>query len=216
MPGGRVNTDFEGVSAHVLSREDLIANKRAAGRPQDLADVRIWRSRSGSREEAQGSPRLRRSDPGGDRESRARKDSTGQGRSASREGTESGPGAWRARRESMSRHRFRALVLVAAAGRMATAGTDSVRHVGPGYGSPDSAPNLSNSSCPHFGLLSPFRSSVTQRLLNSPPRPAHVSRRHRSATGRRVGRDTSGRRNGPPDLRPARWPARHSAEGPRS
>ncbi len=35
----RVKTDFEGVSAHVLSRDDLIANKRAAGRPQDLADV---------------------------------------------------------------------------------------------------------------------------------------------------------------------------------
>jgi hypothetical protein len=35
----RVKTDFEGVPAHVLSREDLIANKRAVGQPQDFADV---------------------------------------------------------------------------------------------------------------------------------------------------------------------------------
>ena len=35
----RVKTDFGGVPAYVLSREDLIVNKRAVGRPQDLVDV---------------------------------------------------------------------------------------------------------------------------------------------------------------------------------
>jgi hypothetical protein len=31
----RMDTDFDGVNAPVLSREDLIVTKRAAGRPQD-------------------------------------------------------------------------------------------------------------------------------------------------------------------------------------
>jgi hypothetical protein len=35
----RVAGDFDGVSGHVLSRKDLIANKRAVGRPQDLVDL---------------------------------------------------------------------------------------------------------------------------------------------------------------------------------
>jgi hypothetical protein len=35
----RVPTDFDGVSAQVISRKDLIANKRAVGRPQDMIDV---------------------------------------------------------------------------------------------------------------------------------------------------------------------------------
>jgi hypothetical protein len=35
----RVATDFGGVPAQVLSRQDLLANKRALGRPQDLVDV---------------------------------------------------------------------------------------------------------------------------------------------------------------------------------
>jgi hypothetical protein len=35
----RVNIDFDGVIGHVISRQDLIANKRAVGRPQDLADL---------------------------------------------------------------------------------------------------------------------------------------------------------------------------------
>jgi hypothetical protein len=35
----RVNINFDGVLGHVISRKDLIANKRAVGRHQDLADV---------------------------------------------------------------------------------------------------------------------------------------------------------------------------------
>lgn len=35
----RVITDLDGVRCCVIARTDLIANKRAAGRPQDLADV---------------------------------------------------------------------------------------------------------------------------------------------------------------------------------
>ncbi len=35
----RVKSDFGGVPGHFISRKDLIANKRAVGRPQDLVDV---------------------------------------------------------------------------------------------------------------------------------------------------------------------------------
>lgn len=35
----RVPSDFDGVPAPVIARNDLIANKRAVGRPQDLMDV---------------------------------------------------------------------------------------------------------------------------------------------------------------------------------
>jgi hypothetical protein len=35
----RVRSDFEGVTGYVISRKDLIANKRAVGRPQDLVDL---------------------------------------------------------------------------------------------------------------------------------------------------------------------------------
>jgi hypothetical protein len=35
----RVKTEVDGVFTHVISRNDLIANKRAAGQPQDLIDV---------------------------------------------------------------------------------------------------------------------------------------------------------------------------------
>ncbi len=35
----RVETSFGAVRCTVIGREDLLANKRAAGRPQDLADV---------------------------------------------------------------------------------------------------------------------------------------------------------------------------------
>lgn len=36
---GRIEANFGGVRVGVLSRRDLIANKRSAGRKQDLADV---------------------------------------------------------------------------------------------------------------------------------------------------------------------------------
>ncbi len=35
----RVNTDFAGTPAYVISRQDLIANKRSLSRPQDLVDL---------------------------------------------------------------------------------------------------------------------------------------------------------------------------------
>lgn len=35
----RVATDFGGIPAHLISRQDLLANKRAVGRPQDQIDV---------------------------------------------------------------------------------------------------------------------------------------------------------------------------------
>jgi hypothetical protein len=37
----RVDMDFRGVTVPVLSREDLIASKRAAGPPIDLSDARL-------------------------------------------------------------------------------------------------------------------------------------------------------------------------------
>jgi predicted nucleotidyltransferase len=40
----RVNVDFDGEPAAVLGREDLIAAKRAAGRPQDKLDIRTLRT----------------------------------------------------------------------------------------------------------------------------------------------------------------------------
>lgn len=35
----RVAAEYGGVEAFVLSKTDLIANKQASGRPQDIADV---------------------------------------------------------------------------------------------------------------------------------------------------------------------------------
>ena len=37
--GRRVEVDFEGLKILFISKQDLIASKRAAGRPQDLLDV---------------------------------------------------------------------------------------------------------------------------------------------------------------------------------
>jgi hypothetical protein len=36
---GRVRAEYGGIPVFVLSLQDLIANKRASGRPQDLADI---------------------------------------------------------------------------------------------------------------------------------------------------------------------------------
>ena len=43
----RVESSLDGARLAVLSREDLIANKRAAGRPQDRVDVRVLESSAG-------------------------------------------------------------------------------------------------------------------------------------------------------------------------
>ncbi len=37
--GNRIASDFDGVPAHIISKQDLITAKRAAGRPQDLVDL---------------------------------------------------------------------------------------------------------------------------------------------------------------------------------
>jgi hypothetical protein len=43
----RVDVDLDGIRVHVIGRDDLMANKRAVGRPQDRRDVRaIERTRS--------------------------------------------------------------------------------------------------------------------------------------------------------------------------
>lgn len=43
----RVEVETDGLSVHVIGRQDLLANKRAAGRPQDKRDVRaIERAKS--------------------------------------------------------------------------------------------------------------------------------------------------------------------------
>jgi hypothetical protein len=41
---GRMEADLDGLGVPVLSREHLIRNKRAAGRPQDIADL-AWLER---------------------------------------------------------------------------------------------------------------------------------------------------------------------------
>jgi hypothetical protein len=37
----RESHDLDGIPSFVIAREDLLTNKRAAGRPQDLADVDV-------------------------------------------------------------------------------------------------------------------------------------------------------------------------------
>lgn len=37
--GNHIESDFDGVPAHIISKQDLITAKRAAGRPQDLVDL---------------------------------------------------------------------------------------------------------------------------------------------------------------------------------
>ena len=47
----RVTVRLEGLDVPVISREDLIANKRATGRPQDLADIERLSPRARSRDD---------------------------------------------------------------------------------------------------------------------------------------------------------------------
>jgi predicted nucleotidyltransferase len=47
----RLTVQREGIEFPVISREDLIANKRASGRPQDLADVERLTARTRSRDD---------------------------------------------------------------------------------------------------------------------------------------------------------------------
>ena len=47
----RVTVRLEGLDVPVISREDLIANKRASGRPQDLADIERLNTRVRSRDD---------------------------------------------------------------------------------------------------------------------------------------------------------------------
>jgi hypothetical protein len=63
----RVATDVDGVEVHVISREDLIVNKRALGRPQDLADLanlehskNLASNRGGQSKRAEGGANRRR------------------------------------------------------------------------------------------------------------------------------------------------------------
>lgn len=54
--GGRLRASLGGVRVAFIGRADLIANKRAAGRPKDLMDIALL-------EEAAGSPPARRAAP---------------------------------------------------------------------------------------------------------------------------------------------------------
>ena len=45
----RVENSLDGARLAVLSRQDLIANKRAAGRPQDRVDVMVLESNAGKK-----------------------------------------------------------------------------------------------------------------------------------------------------------------------
>ena len=47
----RLTIQLEGINVPVISREDLIANKRASGRTQDLADIERLTGRSRSRDD---------------------------------------------------------------------------------------------------------------------------------------------------------------------
>jgi hypothetical protein len=38
----KIFANLEGISVPVISRSDLLANKRASGRPQDLVDATWW------------------------------------------------------------------------------------------------------------------------------------------------------------------------------
>ena len=58
----RVNINFDGVIGYVISRRDLIANKRAVGRPQDLVDLNnlIESERLGDKPLPKAAPRKKR------------------------------------------------------------------------------------------------------------------------------------------------------------
>jgi hypothetical protein len=55
----RVDTEIEGVRICFIGRDDLIANKRAVGRPQDLRDVRALERLGARKPKKQAAPRKR-------------------------------------------------------------------------------------------------------------------------------------------------------------
>jgi hypothetical protein len=62
----RVSTEFDGIPAHIISRQDLLTNKQAVGRPEDRLDVanllnaeKTLKTRKGAPNRKKGRPRGR-------------------------------------------------------------------------------------------------------------------------------------------------------------
>jgi hypothetical protein len=61
----RVATDFDGTPAHLISRQDLLVNKRAVGRPQDLLDANSLVESERAREKLQRQSKPKKGKPKG-------------------------------------------------------------------------------------------------------------------------------------------------------